>query len=248
MNRTEATGDDDRYQAEYAAAMTATVAALTAAVRLEHPRHGVTDFAGFLAEALAEVAANVGSAGRLIAGRSGSWEADLVNNLVCGTVGHDNEYLHHHRTAPVVVPVNVVRLMEESTWDTPATNPQVVYWRELDAVYLRHEALADDEYDQDAEDADSQAVTDRWSAGYAAYAEAFTAAVTAEAARIEGLNVPVQVEAITDPGADYGDGPDHPDAWTDPLTFRLFDAARRAVPLPETDTTTLPAAQESPRT
>ena len=39
------------------------------------------------------VAGQVGSSVALTAGRPGSWEADLVQQLVKGTVGHDDEYL-----------------------------------------------------------------------------------------------------------------------------------------------------------
>ncbi|MCA0308848.1 MAG: hypothetical protein LCH87_16065 [Actinobacteria bacterium] len=56
------------------------------------------DFADFLASALAAVAANAGSVERLTAGRPGSWESSLVNQLVCGTVGHDPADLARHRT------------------------------------------------------------------------------------------------------------------------------------------------------
>ena len=45
------------------------------------------DFAGWLASVLARVAAHAGSADALTAGRPGSWEAALVEQLVKGTVG-----------------------------------------------------------------------------------------------------------------------------------------------------------------
>jgi hypothetical protein len=62
-------------------------AAITRAVRSEH------DFAGWLAQVLAAVAGQLGSSDALIAGRPGSWEASLVDQLVKGTVGHGDEYL-----------------------------------------------------------------------------------------------------------------------------------------------------------
>ena len=61
--------------------------ALGEAVAAEH------DFPGWLAGVLARVAAAKGSSYALIAGRPGSWEASLVNQLVCGTVGWDDEDL-----------------------------------------------------------------------------------------------------------------------------------------------------------
>lgn len=64
-----------------------TAAAVILAVREEH------DFGGWLAEVLAIAAAEIGSPDALTAGRPGSWEADLVNRLVKGTVGRDDDYL-----------------------------------------------------------------------------------------------------------------------------------------------------------
>jgi hypothetical protein len=67
--------------------------AYTRAVEHEH------DFAGWLADALARVAAAKGSSDAITAGRPGSWEAALVDQLVKGTVGYDDEYLTE-RAAP----------------------------------------------------------------------------------------------------------------------------------------------------
>jgi hypothetical protein len=65
--------------------------AILAAVR-EQP-----DFGGWLAGVLASVAADLGSTSALTAGRPGSWEADLVQQLVKGTVGWDDDYLADYR-------------------------------------------------------------------------------------------------------------------------------------------------------
>jgi len=62
-------------------------AAVLAAARSED------DFAGWLAGVLAAVAGQLGSADALTEGRPGSWEADYVSHLVCGTVGYGSEYL-----------------------------------------------------------------------------------------------------------------------------------------------------------
>jgi hypothetical protein len=64
------------------------VEAMTEAVESE------TDFPGWLAGVLARVASRAGSTGALTAGRPGSWEASLVDQLVKGTVGYDDEYLN----------------------------------------------------------------------------------------------------------------------------------------------------------
>lgn len=61
--------------------------ATLAAARAQH------DFGGWLAAVLACVSADLGSTDALIAGRPGSWEADLIRQLVKGTVGWDDDYL-----------------------------------------------------------------------------------------------------------------------------------------------------------
>ena len=63
------------------------VKAIARAVDNEH------DFAGWLADVLARVAALKGGSDALTAGRPGSWEASLVDQLLAGTVGFDDEYL-----------------------------------------------------------------------------------------------------------------------------------------------------------
>lgn len=66
-------------------------AAIIEAAQAEH------DFGGWLAAVLASAAAELGSSRALTAGRPGSWEAELVIQLVCGTVGWNDEYLHPAR-------------------------------------------------------------------------------------------------------------------------------------------------------
>ena len=67
-----------------------TERAATAIVEAAHAEH---DFGGWLASVLAAAAAQLGSSRALVARRPGSWEADLVIQLVCGTVGWNDEYL-----------------------------------------------------------------------------------------------------------------------------------------------------------
>jgi len=71
----------------------AAVDALTRAARAEH------DFAGWLAAVLATVAARLGSSDALTVARPGSWEADLIDRLVKGTVGWDDHYLPDYAQA-----------------------------------------------------------------------------------------------------------------------------------------------------
>ena len=68
--------------------------AIADAVREEH------DFGGWLARVLATAAAELGSTAALTAGRPGSWEADLVQQLVRGTVGWDDDYLANYAQEP----------------------------------------------------------------------------------------------------------------------------------------------------
>ncbi|GGM22780.1 hypothetical protein ACFFX1_10915 [Dactylosporangium sucinum] len=83
------------------------IAALTAAARQTRVRGAGTDqatvepvdFADLAAHVLTTVAANVGSVETLLAGRSGSWEADLVRRLVDRTASEDE--LLRWRTEPV---------------------------------------------------------------------------------------------------------------------------------------------------
>ncbi|HEY1517158.1 MAG TPA: hypothetical protein VGF91_12115 [Solirubrobacteraceae bacterium] len=69
-------------------------AAILDAIREEH------DFGGWLASVLATAAAELGSTAALTSGRPGSWEADLVQQLVRGTVGWDDDYLHAYAKDP----------------------------------------------------------------------------------------------------------------------------------------------------
>jgi hypothetical protein len=62
------------------------------AARNEH------DFGGWLAGILAGAAAQLGSTSALTAKRPGSWEAELVQQLVRGTVGWQDEDLKVYAT------------------------------------------------------------------------------------------------------------------------------------------------------
>lgn len=94
------------------------VCVLTEAARLRRPvlrqaedgewkpdplRTEPADWAEFITLALAGAAANIGSIGRALEGRPGSWEADMVRNLLVCTVGEDPARLLPHRTEPIRV-------------------------------------------------------------------------------------------------------------------------------------------------
>jgi hypothetical protein len=94
----------------------AAIAALTALARTSDDGARM-DFADALAGILASVTANVGHIEQLLAGRSGSWEADLVRQLVCGTVGWEEQYLPERRTEPIVVWLDVEAILEDRLGD-----------------------------------------------------------------------------------------------------------------------------------
>jgi hypothetical protein len=64
--------------------------AVLAAARREY------DFARWLACVLADVADELGSTTALTARHPGSWEADLIQQLVCGTADADDALLLSH--------------------------------------------------------------------------------------------------------------------------------------------------------
>ena len=68
--------------------------AIARAVREEH------DFGGWLAQVLATAAAELGSTAALTAGRPGSWEADLVQQLVRAPSAWDDDYLADYAKEP----------------------------------------------------------------------------------------------------------------------------------------------------
>ena len=68
------------------------VAAIRRAIEAEH------SFPEWLARTLAAaVSDHPNGSYALIAGRPGSWEADLVRKLIGGTVGYDDEHLSDYR-------------------------------------------------------------------------------------------------------------------------------------------------------
>ena len=250
----------EAYAIEYRRLWDATVATLTAAVQLDHPQHGAVDFSDFLASALGAVAANVGSAYRITAGRPGSWESDALGQLVGGTVGYDVDAveLAPLRTVPVLVPLNVAQLVTEAYQDAPADRREAMLPHVDDAAQVLYRAGEEwsaqhpgptegapaEEWDAynaavDAQAAQEEAAEEllraRYAATFEAYAEAFTAAVL-DTARAIGLAVDVDVKAETDPEAGWWDPTDtiNPadDERGDALARHLWEAAHDRVPLP----------------
>lgn len=108
------------------------VEVLTAAVRYERPtlrqnddgkwepdpdRTERGDWAEFVTLALAGAAANAGGIEAALAGRSGSWEAYGVRQLLESTVGDDEGMLWRHRTEPVRLTVYADELLTDADYD-----------------------------------------------------------------------------------------------------------------------------------
>lgn len=230
----------------------ATVVVLTAAVRLSHPQHGPVDFADFLASALGAVVGNLGSAERITAGRPGSWESDLLAQLVAGTVGYhpDAELLAAVRTQDVVVRLNVAQLLNETRQDTPEGERAGLLLDLDDALDALPDPWRDGreptEKDEIEWETAQTELRRRNAEAFAAYGQLFTAAVLDAAQDLKGLTVKVQVETDTDPDATWWREGDvaNPREWDedDQLAWRLWDAARQRGGLPALHGETLQAA------
>ena len=216
---------------------------LTRAARLTRTSVGGqverADFAAFLASAVGAVAANLGDPDLVTAGRPGSWEADLVDQLVRGTVGCDPARLWQHRVEPVVVPLNVAQLVDDTGC--------LVSFFEAEAMLPFSLDL-----DENTQDTDWERLRARYLDGYTAYAAAFSAAVRAHALTIDGLAVrtedgdsfdtvvPVFVRVEVEPDRAWGEF-DNPIEWDgDPVVWRLWQQAVDTVGFPQ-------LADDSPR-
>jgi hypothetical protein len=212
----------------------AAVEALTAAARDQE------DFSGWLALVLATVAANLGSAAALTAGRVGSWEAAHVRDLLTGTVGYDDEFLVQYRTAPV----EVVESPEATFWDFDADRYEESADFVEQAILDEVPEPCDGETFAAAMDRAAQAVDavlELKQDDLAAYREAFEAQVRAAAewrsndGRQTGVphSIPVTVRFVDwDKLEDrWGDG------RGDAVAYALWGHARINTPLPATGKT-----------
>lgn len=219
----------------------ATITALTEAARTG------TDWAEFVTLALAGATANIGSVEKILQTRPGSWEAAGIRDLIHSTVGYEDNDLCRHRTTPVRVVVNIDNLLTDfGLWQ--------LYDKAQSELIQRQEAIWTDE-PQPAEDAQGTAQTgtelpvtaaeqenalgeidelmDRLERqrvqDWTAYAEAFTANVTAHATQL-GLLVPVTTSTHLDWRGNDPDSGDGNDETT--IEYRLWAVARDSTPLP----------------
>jgi len=105
---------EDDARAEYEALRADAIRAMTNAARFSWSNDSPLDFGEFVVQVVTATAANIGTLSKLLAGRPGLWEADLVRQMVIGAAGPDGDHLPEHRTDPVVVDVDVEEIMWES--------------------------------------------------------------------------------------------------------------------------------------
>lgn len=210
----------------------AAAATLTAAARFRYDRpedqgkpwHGDrADFADLLAHVLAVVAANVGGTDQLLSGRPGSWEADLVRQLVNGTVGWDeqSQHLAGYRTESIRFDLYVANLLA----DTGAGDVDLRY---DDAINAALDSLGPDADDVDCERAEAAAAAleAQRDKAYRTYGAALAEEIAREAAA-RGYTVPVEVQVLH---AEYR--LDNPGPAHGSLEERLLSAAVERVTPP----------------
>lgn len=201
------------------------------------------DFPDFLVSALAAAAANVGGVDRVIAGRSGSWEAHGLEQLLRGAVGYDEEQLFCHRTDPICISLNVAQLVDESgcltTWDEAEA---AIPWpgRTEHVDYRVIHGVGATEAELDAREDWVAALTTDYQDAYDSYATAFNQATLAAVSSMGALTnqdgtlrVPVIVQATTRPELAW-DGQCNPTDWKpdQALEWRIWSEAREVAGWP----------------
>lgn len=194
------------------------------------------DFAEFVTLAVAGSAANIGGIEQALSGRPGSWEAHYVREMPTSTVGCDEQYLHEHRTEPLMVRVHVDDILHDlGGW--------ALYDEAHDALDRREHAIcAFHDRDEPIEDydADDQAALDELEqlhsrldrqrkAEWATYGAAFAANVHGVAAELVPI-LPVPVEVIVELDWQNDLRPDG-EGWDGPA-WRVWEAARLGTALP----------------
>lgn len=201
------------------------IAALTAAARTtrivgrgtsdEHSEPA--DFAEIACHVLTTVAANVGGVEALLAGRSGSWEADYVRQIVHSTAGQEPSDLLRFRTEPVRLVLDV----EDTFYDFGLAH---MYDEERAEAIAREsdETLTDDQAAEAG--AITEAIDTLWEQDKAAYLAAYSAAVR-QALTERGVTCEAEVVELAS---------GETEAWWDTLSNELHEVARERTPLPMT--------------
>lgn len=211
------------------------VTVMTQVIRRGHTSAGggkdPIDFSAFLATALAATAANVGGVDRVIAGRPGSTESDLVEQLVRGRIGYEDQDLVQHRTEQVCVPLNIDELIEESGC-IPTMDDAL---RQVRSDFTSQEHCVNGEF-TDAQwvaiESREEAVLNLYTAAYEDYARVFNDALRTTATQVEGLTVEVVmvVDTVPDPDVIVAFNPTEWDE--DPLSWKLWSATLERVGTP----------------
>lgn len=208
---------------------TQAITVLTAAARQTRTTMGgqvePDDFAAFLAQVVTAVAANVGGIEALLAGRPGSWEADLVRRLVQGAAGDDLLHLMRWRTDPIRVVLDLDEVLGQILGLDGMELDELVAV-ENDAGELPDE----DEAGYDRAMALAEAIERVWRQDKTAYAQAYTATVRQLVADRYGPNLTVEVTVVD---ATTANQPTQP--W-DEFGEWLREEAIRHTPLPMTGT------------
>ncbi|MEZ5157456.1 MAG: hypothetical protein R2687_01360 [Candidatus Nanopelagicales bacterium] len=189
------------------------IEALTALALSTREDGSAIDFADELAGILASVTANVGSVERLLIGRTGSWESDLVAQLVNGTVMEED--LPRRRTAPVRVLLDVDQYWYNSGLED-------VYIEDVDAIEQLLNHHADDREREQAPVDELDTIAELDDDDRTAHIAAWTRHAQ-EAARELGVEAPITVVVAEDTRA-YTD--------IDPLADRIEQLAHARTPHP----------------
>ncbi len=177
--------------AEYRRQFGIAADSLLAAIRTQ-----VTDGGETVSHLLATVAANLGGLDQITARRSGSWEANQVQQCLSSTVGSDSEFLLQFRTRPI----EVVECVELAMVDLGVD----FLYDESFALVDATETLAADEGDDTAWDRldHAEALIDRVrTSDCAAYRDAFESNIRDAAqdlteSRYLPVDVPVSVRWV----------------------------------------------------
>ncbi|MFC9687785.1 hypothetical protein ACFTSF_04550 [Kribbella sp. NPDC056951] len=211
--------------------------AITRTIRAMNNEQRPGDGAEFVTHVLATVAANLGSTFAVIKSRSGSWEAAGVRELLCSTVGYDDEFLMTYRTDPI-------EIIASSTYELDDLGFYGAYEASLDhigqvlfgdrwtpsrgkltrAELEQIEDVHDHLYDLE--------VSDR-----AEYEERFTAEVAARLSQLRAeapLSYPARLTAMVRFVSDSDDRA-LTEGWGNDLTSQLYQHARENTLLPGSD-------------
>jgi hypothetical protein len=201
----------------------------------EHHHHA--DFAEFVTHAVAGAAANVGGVEEILFGRSGSWEADHVRQMLQSTVGCYEEYLVEHRTEPLTVVVAVdnllfdvgfAELFEQAHDELDRREEAICAEADTDRPMLAVTDLPDDQQVAlEQIDCQREALHRLKAQEWVAYGEAFKANVLHVAGEmLPRLQVPVVVEVHLD----WHDEDSSVPPWGP--AFAVWERARDLTPLP----------------